>query len=216
MRSEDAMLLIDRDATVGNVLAAIDEVGSRARPQDTLVFFYSGHGGQWTGSTQQADPDGIHETLFLHDGNLVDDDFAAAFNASPAGIALVMLDSCFSGGFAKDVISVDGRMGVFSSEEDVASVNTTEGGYLAMFLMDALSNDRGHSDENGDGQLTALEFSHYLGERFRDDVRSEAAGRSDAEPELPAAGCRPRRRGIGRGAVHLEVGSNPVGEGLPT
>jgi hypothetical protein len=203
MRSHDAVVLTNDSATVQNVLEALDQLGQSARPQDTLVFFYSGHGGQTQGSSQPADPDGIHESLNLYDGEIADDEFARSFNASSAGTALVMLDSCFSGGFAKDVVSVDGRMGIFSSEEDVVSMvpgTLPAGGYLSSFLVDALSSDRGRSDLNGDNALTAHELSHYLGERYRDDVRSGGIFKSGT-PIDPMQDLSYQRLVVDRGGV---------------
>ncbi len=43
-------------------------------------------------------------------------------NNMNAGRVLLVFDSCFSGGFGKDVIAAPGRMGLFSSEEDVTSM----------------------------------------------------------------------------------------------
>ena len=84
-----------------------------------------------------------------------------------------MLDSCFSGGFAKDIISVPRRMGLFSSEEDVTSQVASKfqaGGYLSFFFEEALTED--YADRNSDGSLNAIELSQYLHERFRVDVKS--------------------------------------------
>ncbi|NIR99882.1 MAG: hypothetical protein GWN99_02225, partial [Gemmatimonadetes bacterium] len=61
----------------------------------------------------------------------------------------VVLDACFSGGFAKDVISAPGRMGLFSSEEDVTSSVAAKfraGGYLAVFLADAVGDGLADAD----------------------------------------------------------------------
>lgn len=175
MRAEDSRLLVNGDATVAAVAQALDEMGRKAGPNDLLLFFYSGHGGQLQGEANAADPDGIHETLALVDGQVSDDDFATVFNRSQAGVALVALDACFSGGFAKDVISARGRMGIFSSEEDVLSNVAAQfqaGGYLAKFMADALFDHRELADLDSDHQLTAHELCHYIGERYRDDVRS--------------------------------------------
>jgi uncharacterized protein YfaP (DUF2135 family) len=175
MRPDDSALVVNADATLDTVAAALRRIGERARPNDLLLFFYSGHGDQVAGPEDVFDPDGIHETLSLYDGEMQDDDVAALINGSPAGIALVAIDSCFSGGFAKDVVSARGRMGVFSSEEDVLSVVPEKfraGGYLSRFLAEAVSERRHDSDRNGDGDLTAHELSHYLAERYLQEVRS--------------------------------------------
>lgn len=175
MRPADSVLLLNEDATRDHVRSALEEIGGRAGPDDLLMFFFSGHGDQAAGSEDPFDPDGIHETISLYDGALLDDDLAALINGSPAGLALVAIDSCFSGGFAKDVVSARGRMGIFSSEEDVLSVvpgRFRAGGYLSRFLAEAISERRHESDRNDDGCLTAHELSYYLGERYLQEVRS--------------------------------------------
>lgn len=169
----DAVLLTDSGATVGAVETAVTEIASRMGPDDLFVFFYSGHGNRLPRlEPQPADPDGRDESLSLYDDELSDDDLAALLGRVRNGRTLVALDSCFSGGFAKDVISVPGRMGLFSSEEDVTSQVADKfraGGYLAYFLADALTS--GYADD-GDGQLTTLELSQYVYERYRGDVKS--------------------------------------------
>lgn len=81
---------------------------------------------------------------------------------------LVVLDSCFSGGFSKDVISVPGRIGFFSSEEDVTSLVANKfaaGGYLSLFFAEALG-DAG-ADEDRDREIASRELRGYLHGRYR-------------------------------------------------
>lgn len=174
MRPEDGRLLTDSEATRDNVMTAISEIGGQMSEGDKLVVFYSGHGGRVpTVGPQSADPDGFDETLALYDGEVTDDEVAEAINALEEGTVLLVLDSCFSGGFSKDVISQPGRMGLFSSHEDVTSmvaVKFRAGGYLARFMVEAVGEQR--ADMDTDGTLTALELSQYLYERYRSDVKS--------------------------------------------
>ena len=61
------------------------------------------------------------------------------------------------------MISSPGRMGLFSSEEDVVSLVASKfeaGGYLAHFFRAAL--ETGEADINGDRQLDSIELSQYL------------------------------------------------------
>ena len=63
-------------------------------------------------------------------------------------------------------------MGLFSSEEDVTSQVAAKfraGGYLSVFFEEALE---GYADFDENGELTALELSEYLHNRFRVDVKS--------------------------------------------
>lgn len=204
MAAEDSVLLRDGEATVASVSQALQRVGSRAGQDDLMVFFYSGHGGQRQGDANPADPDGIQETLGLVDGELLDDDFSTIVNQSSAGVALVVLDACYSGGFAKDVVSARGRMGIFSSEEDVLSQVAERfqaGGYLSRFFADALSVAREEADLDDDSQLSAHELSHYLGERYRDDVRSQRLKGGD-EAIDPSQDLSFQRLVVDRGGVN--------------
>lgn len=171
VRPEDTVLLLDDGATADAVRGAILDLAGRMSPADELLIFYSGHGGRLPREHfQSADPDAVDETLSLYDAELSDDELAALLDRVP-GRVLLVLDSCFAGGFAKDVIARPGRMGLFSSEEDVTSSVADKfraGGFLAAFMIDALEDERA---DDGDGYLTTLELSHYLHERYRTDVK---------------------------------------------
>ena len=119
----------------------------------------------------------------------------------PSQRMLVVLDACYSGGFAKDVISSPGRMGLFSSEEDVVSavaVKFEAGGYLSRFFADAAETPQ--ADEDGNGAVTALELSQYLHTRFNRDVTA-GTGRE----MIVARDTRPehQRLIVDRGSVGL-------------
>ena len=178
MNAADAYTFVDEQATVGNITAAIRAIAARMRPDDTFVMFYSGHGGQTQRSAgpEPADPDSLDETLALYDGELSDDQLRALFDEIDDGTVLLWLDSCHSGGFAKDIVSAPNRMGIFSSEEDLSS-NVADkfraGGYLSYFLDEAIA--QGLADEDGDRAITAIELSQYLHERYRADVKSTRA-----------------------------------------
>jgi hypothetical protein len=177
MRAGDGVVLTDAAATAANVRRAIQDVGARAGANDVFVFFFSGHGDRVASAAPtRSDPDGLDETIELYDAAIDDDELSELLSLVPARVALVVLDACFSGGFAKDVISHPGRMGLFSSEEDVTSQVADKfraGGYLSQFVADGVG-DR-QADTDGDGALTALELSQYLHERYRVDVKAVGA-----------------------------------------
>jgi hypothetical protein len=174
MSPDNAITLLNDQATIDNLRAAIDRLAGQIDPEDTFVLFYSGHGSRAdrSGGPDSADPDGIDESIVLYDGEVLDDELNDLFANVSAGTTLLVLDSCFSGGFAKDFISRPGRMGLFSSEEDVTSQVAAKfraGGYLSVFFEEALE---GYADFDENGELTALELSEYLHNRFRVDVKS--------------------------------------------
>ena len=179
MRESDGIILTDQQATLANVRRAILDIAGRAGPNDMFVFFYSGHGGRVprTGAFQASDPDSQDETLAFYDADLTDDGMNDWLSGVRARASLLILDACFSGGFSKDVISAPGRMGLFSSEEDVTSgvaVKFRAGGYLAQFMLEAVGERL--ADADGDREITALELSQYLHERYRADVKSAGPG----------------------------------------
>ncbi len=172
MPADNAVVLTDEEATLANVRAAFETLRERVGPRDTFVFFFSGHGDrveQPAGSRlERSDPDGLDETIELVDGALRDNELNALLNGIDSDLTLVVLDSCFSGGFSKDVISVPGRIGFFSSEEDVTSLVANKfaaGGYLSLFFAEALGD--GGADEDGDRESTSRELRGYLHGRYR-------------------------------------------------
>ena len=174
MNANNAIVLTDSEATVDNMRAAFQDMGRRVGPDDTFVFFYSGHGSRVPrDGAERSDPDALDETIELYDDAITDNETSDLFTLIDAQVSLLILDSCFSGGFSKDVISVPGRMGFFSSEEDVTSQVASKfraGGYLAQFLFDGVG-DR-LADADGDNAISAIELSQYIHERYRTDVKS--------------------------------------------
>ncbi|MEM1117725.1 MAG: caspase family protein [Bacteroidota bacterium] len=201
MAPGDGILLTDADATVANVRSAIDRLAASGNDRTLFVFFFSGHGGQYARTGfQREDPDGLDESLEMYDAEILDDELDALFARIPSSRQLIVLDACFSGGFAKDVISRPGRMGLFSSEEDVVSsvaVKFEAGGYLSRFFSDAIAGRQ--ADEDANGGVTALELSHYLYGRFVGDI--DANGRA----LLVARDTRPEHQKlvVDRGSVGL-------------
>ena len=182
MRPENAFTFTDRQATRANIEAAFRDIASRIGPRDTFVFFYSGHGGQEerAGGFNAADADGFDETLAWSDQTITDDEVTALFDTIHAGASIIILDSCFSGGFAKDVVSAPGRMGLFSSDEDVPSLVAGKfqaGGYLSFFFKEAVED--GRADEDGDNSINAMELSQYIHVRYNEEAMSKAQSNFD-------------------------------------
>jgi plastocyanin len=180
--ADQSELLVDAQATEANVRAAIRRVAAAAGPEDTFLVFYSGHGMQerQTGATS-AEADGMDETIALYQGEIIDDEMATLMAGTRARVSLLTLDACFSGGFARDVVSRPGIMGLFSSEEDLTSQVASKfeaGGYLSHFLRTGLSGD---GDVNGDRELTAGELSAYLRRAFAEQASDVSAETIDGQ-----------------------------------
>jgi hypothetical protein len=177
----DSIVLTDAQATRSAFLGALERLSARARPEDIVLVFYSGHGNVQPAPAGSSELDGLDETLSLYDGPLVDTDLGAAFEPMHAGTIILALDSCHSGGFRDDFVTRPGRIGLFSSDADVLS-DTAEprraGGYLSWYLRRGVL---GEADAHpADGWLTAGELVDYVQAGFvRDDALLNPPG-SDA------------------------------------
>ncbi len=158
--ADQSIVLTDSQVTRANLEQAFASVAEAAGPDDVFVFFYSGHGDN---TPNNREIDGTDETLVLYDDSVTDDEVSDWFDQVDARVGMIALDSCFSGGFARDVISRPGIMGIFSSEEDVTSNVASRfqaGGYLSYFLRAAFE---GAADADpSDGITTAGELTQYL------------------------------------------------------
>ncbi|EGW30727.1 uncharacterized protein SPAPADRAFT_62586 [Spathaspora passalidarum NRRL Y-27907] len=105
---EDIVILTDdqremaRVPTKANIIRAMQWLVKDARPNDSLVFHYSGHGGvteDQDGDEESGMDDVIYPVDFEQAGHIVDDDMHAIMvRPLPAGCRLTALyDSCHSG-----------------------------------------------------------------------------------------------------------------------
>lgn len=195
--SSDSVVLTDAQATRANVRAAFMRVAANAGPNDLFLFFYSGHGSQTADQPGSTEADRREESIVLVDGLVTDDEMAQWFGAVRARVALIALDSCFSGGFARDVVSRPGIMGLFSSEEDLTSAVAGKfqaGGYLSHFLRTGLG---GEADTNQNGVITAGELSTYLWTKFATEVEDVRASTREQQQNY-------QRLVVDRGGVKID------------
>lgn len=168
-----SVTLTNAQATVGGVRRAFQRVAQQASPDDLFLFFFSGHGAQGdqgSAPVNGVEPDGRGESIVLRDGEISDTEMSQLFGTLRTRLSLLVLDSCFSGGFARNVVDRPGVMGLFSSEEDLTSAVADKfeaGGYLAHFLRAGLS---GAADGDGDAMVTAGELAAYLRAQFVHEV----------------------------------------------
>lgn len=186
-QKSDHTLLTDGQVTRQAFLDGVRALSQQAGAEDVVVIFYSGHGGQVARtSTSTGELDAFDETLILRDGTVTDDELSAALEGLRADSLILALDSCNSGGFARDLIDRPGRMGLFSSDEDVLS-DTAEprraGGYLSWYLRRGVL---GEADARpSDGVLMAGELTDYLHDGFvRDNALMNPPGSLDPAQRL--------------------------------
>ncbi|MEN7537824.1 pre-peptidase C-terminal domain-containing protein [Aurantiacibacter flavus] len=164
MLAQQSATLINQQATRENFIEAISEIAGTIGPDDLFLLFYSGHGAKQRVESFM-ERDGTSETIELFDAAVTDYELARMLEPIHARTLLV-LDSCFSGGFDDVINRQTGRMGVFSSDSDLTSLVAQKfqaGGYISHILQQAME---GRADANGDGAITAGELSEFMRTTF--------------------------------------------------
>lgn len=107
---ENIELLTDGNATLSQYRSKISDLASKAAPGDTVIIFYSGHGG----NSETAPKDSY---LFTHDEKYYwDDDFATDLGKFSSGVkVIVILDACHSAGMFKSVSEIAKESTTFAS-----------------------------------------------------------------------------------------------------
>ena len=89
--------LINSQATIAAVKEALTNLISSSQAGDVLAITYSGHGStviDYNGD----EPTGRDQTLYLYDGNLIDDEIRSILSKLPDGVNITIIcDSCHSG-----------------------------------------------------------------------------------------------------------------------
>lgn len=108
-------LILDAEATRARILGTLEDIATRARPGDAIIFSYAGHGAQLPEALPGDETDGLDETYILHgfevngpgfDERIRDNDIAAVLaRVHPDVSVLVIADSCHSGTMTRAVDS---------------------------------------------------------------------------------------------------------------
>jgi len=173
-----SVVLTNRQATTAAVTAAFRRIAEAAGPNDLFVFMFSGHGNQLDVPVSAEELDGRAETIELFDRPMTDAQFAPLFRSVRARMSLLVLDSCYAGGF-RNLVDRPNVVGMFSSEEDLTSLVASRyqaGGFLSYFLRQGFA---GEADDDGDRVLTAGELATYVRRRFRREGDVPATTRED-------------------------------------
>lgn len=152
--------LTDERATRTNVVKALESVFYQAKPEDLVLFFFSGHGNEGR--------------FFLHDRTLTFDDLSKIFNNTKAARKVIFADACHSGtlraqgGEKKNGgRSAGDSVMLFLSSRDYqysAEILNWKNGRFTQFLLEGLN---GSADANGDKVVTAIELFGYVYPRVK-------------------------------------------------
>ena len=149
--------LLDENATVSKILAAMDKVFSKAGSDDIVVLFYSGHGY----------PGG----LAVYDGNLSYNQIRRCMSKSKSRNKMILADACFSGKLRtrsntttpSDEETAEGAnvMLFLSSRGNETSYERLgmKNGFFTTYLQKGL---RGGADSDKNRTITAKEIYEYV------------------------------------------------------
>jgi len=181
--TKNIKVLLDSSATLKNIKESLSELVKMSDEDDTIIFFFSGHGGVEK-DPNSPDGDGFSKYLLVYDTNpeklfataLPVWDIWKVFSMLKAKNILVFIDSCYSGGvggktpFAEKVeindiflrkIAGEGRM-IFTASgvlEVARESDEFKSGIFSHFLKVGIE---GKADLDGDGKVHASELAKYL------------------------------------------------------
>jgi hypothetical protein len=167
---QNVKLLLDKQATATKILDAIDWMAQYENSNTECVFFYSGHGGTYSGGIDLPyDPDGIDEGIISHDLYIIlDDTLASKFASYDTGKLAIMFDSCHSGGM--DDLAGPGRVVSAPCEADEYSYDgpsTMQNGVWTYFLM--LGLETYHTVEQAH-DYAAIEAVDWVSTYYHEDM----------------------------------------------
>ena len=204
-------LLLDGDATLERIRAALASVAGNSGPDDTVVIFFSGHGARLG---DPADPESALlpvecDGQSLAPTSLSEAEFSSALRRFAAQRLLVLIDACHSGGAGSfkgrragelsalgysekslgRLAQGSGRVLIASSRANEESIvfSNVRNSVFTSHLLDAL---RGRAWTRGDGVIRVFEIFNHVSEM----VKREVPGRqhpvfkaSDLEDNFPVA-----------------------------
>ena len=149
--------LLDAQATINNIVLAIEQTFASATTNDIVVLFYSGHGY----------PGGF----CAYDGNIPYSKIKKAMAKSNCRNKMIFADACFSGKMrqsstapATTTSAATKNLNVMlflSSRDNETSIERRgmKNGFFTTYLISAL---RGHADTNRDRTITANELFNHV------------------------------------------------------
>lgn len=180
-------LLIDREATRGNVLKGLETLEKQAKPGDVAVVFYAGHGdckaaGQFVLVSVDADVKRLAET------GVTGEEIRRRLAKLPC-TALLIMDCCYAGSFdaakkkralpteagdlVRELVSDDQGLVVMcgaSKEQEAGEESKLGHGYFTLALTEGLGG-KAASKRDGLVYLTGLQL--YVEERVRELSKDE-------------------------------------------
>ena len=208
--AENVRLLLDEQATLSAIRAALVDIASASSSDDTVVIFFSGHGARiGRGMTEASALVAFDSKLNdLQHTALQEADFSAALARIRAGRLLVLIDACHAGGAGtlkggqngdvdlgfsekslQHLAEGSGRVIMASSRASETSL-VMQGNRNSVFTERLLEALQGRARTTGDGLIRVFDVFNYVAQQ----VAGTVPGRqhpifkaSDLEDNFPIA-----------------------------
>lgn len=161
--TKNVILISGKYATHETILKALNDQFKRARKEDQIVFFFSGHG--YEGGFCPYDMEAKYKNGLSYQ------EIYAAFKQSKASRKIILADACFSGGLRKNnketkPTTSSNVLLFLSSRTNETSIETPKmkNGFFTAYLERGL---RGGADVNKDKIITAKELYDYVSSNVR-------------------------------------------------
>ena len=204
-------LLLDGDATLERIRAALASVAGASGPDDTVVIFFSGHGANLG---DPADPESALlpvecDPRTLDTTSLSEPEFSAALQRFAAQRLLVLIDACHSAGAGsfKAAQAAEppalgysekslGRLAQGTGRVLIASSRASEESLVfsndrnSVFTSHLLNALRGQAWTSGDGLIRVFEIFNHVSEMVKRQVPGQqhpVFKASDLEDNFPVA-----------------------------
>ncbi|MFP6871599.1 MAG: caspase family protein, partial [Nitrospinota bacterium] len=179
---KNVQLLLDEKATAKEIRRAFTRIRRRARPQDMVLIFYSGHGAPEEGSTYWVPYDADIDDL---DSTAVSNNYITRqLGRIRAKRLITFLDSCYSASIVEkkdkpkalfdqdffDKFRGTGRVTITASDGKELSIESKElgQGVFTHYLVEAL---KGKADRNKDGAVELEEIWDHVRRRVTDEAQ---------------------------------------------
>ena len=204
-------LLLEDQATRSGISLALEELAHDTKPEDTIVFYFAGHGIRRLGGFEPGeylcpiDTDGLNlRTTAIHA-----DDLSTALRALPARQVVVLLDACYSGGMSAPpktweptafglseqaysrLAGGSGRVVIASSKSDELSweLASLKRGLFTHYLIEGLRGGAADSD----GAVRILDLYTYLSSHVPQHERQHPVIKGELDSNFVIVpGDRPR------------------------
>lgn len=162
--TQNVTLLLGRQATHDKILSAMRQTFQKAKPEDVVVFFFSGHGSKGGICAYDTKSKNLVTYKEIQD----------AMKACQAKRKHLFIDACFSGGLrakssnsSANVFSNTDIMLFLSSRTNETSIENrwSDNGYYTQYLIKGI---KGAADADRNRIITARELYDYVSERVRE------------------------------------------------